>query len=393
MKRAASIVALLLSVGLLTGCWDRVEINDIAFVSGSAVDLEEGKYRATVQIPLPSQMGGAGSQGGGGGTTGAKSWYIESEVGDTIRLANSIQQTRLSRRLYFAHRRVVLFGEAMNRAGISTALDLFARIPQNRLTSYLVAAKGKAHEVLTTDVPIEQTPSEMIRELTAAIMKNPPTILTAGAMLVTDGVDLVLPAVQKKTLDVNNGDAKETLELSSLALFKGDQLAGFVEGEETSSLLWMMNEASNPQLSVEPPGGGKIALQFAIADSKIKPKVQEDQIELQIEVRGRGTIVENDSRFDPLAYDNLSELERLAEQKVEDQVDKLISKLQDMGCDPLGVGLLLSREQPHVWKGLSERWAQVYPRMKVVVVPIIHIEHLGPLNDPFSVKEVGQNDG
>ena len=67
-----------------TGCWDRTETNDIAFVLTSSVDLEEdGKYRVAYMLPLPGSMGGA--SGGGGGTAGGKSYYIDSEVGTTLR--------------------------------------------------------------------------------------------------------------------------------------------------------------------------------------------------------------------------------------------------------------------------------------------------------------------
>ena len=48
------------STTLLTGCWDRTETNDIAFVATSSVDLEDdGKYRVRLYVPLPGSMGGA----------------------------------------------------------------------------------------------------------------------------------------------------------------------------------------------------------------------------------------------------------------------------------------------------------------------------------------------
>ena len=81
----------------LTGCWDRTETNDIAFVLTSSVDLEDdGRYRVTYMLPLPGSMGGA--SGGGGGTAGGKSYYIDSEVGTTIRDAISKLQIRMARR-------------------------------------------------------------------------------------------------------------------------------------------------------------------------------------------------------------------------------------------------------------------------------------------------------
>ncbi|TXK73213.1 Ger(x)C family spore germination protein, partial [Paenibacillus sp. N3.4] len=45
-------------MSLLTGCWDRTETNDIAFVLTSAIDLEDdGRYRISYMLPLPGSMG------------------------------------------------------------------------------------------------------------------------------------------------------------------------------------------------------------------------------------------------------------------------------------------------------------------------------------------------
>ena len=70
MKAGKSKLALLccclITMGMLCGCWDRVEINDVAFVTGSSFDKINDKFVSTVQIALPSQLGGTGSEGGGG---------------------------------------------------------------------------------------------------------------------------------------------------------------------------------------------------------------------------------------------------------------------------------------------------------------------------------------
>ena len=40
---------------VITGCWDRIEINDIGFVMGTGLDLmKDGNIRATLQISVPS---------------------------------------------------------------------------------------------------------------------------------------------------------------------------------------------------------------------------------------------------------------------------------------------------------------------------------------------------
>ncbi|WKL04167.1 hypothetical protein Q0F98_13830 [Paenibacillus amylolyticus] len=70
IRKFHAALMLLLCTLFIAGCWDRKEINDIAFVIGVAVDKEDDNYRSSLQIALPGQSGTTGSSGGGGGTRG-----------------------------------------------------------------------------------------------------------------------------------------------------------------------------------------------------------------------------------------------------------------------------------------------------------------------------------
>lgn len=65
LTKYRAVISLILCTSLLTGCWDREEINDVAFVIGIAADKEGDEYRSSLQIALPGQSGASGSEGGG----------------------------------------------------------------------------------------------------------------------------------------------------------------------------------------------------------------------------------------------------------------------------------------------------------------------------------------
>lgn len=58
------IMLLLLSSILLSGCWDRTEINDLAIVLATGVDYKDGQAQLTAQIFIP-RKGSGGSESGG----------------------------------------------------------------------------------------------------------------------------------------------------------------------------------------------------------------------------------------------------------------------------------------------------------------------------------------
>ena len=56
LKFFKQIPILMILLLFLTGCWDEVEIEERAFVSGVAVDLAEEQSSSTTKIELTSQL-------------------------------------------------------------------------------------------------------------------------------------------------------------------------------------------------------------------------------------------------------------------------------------------------------------------------------------------------
>src|SRR4051812_18944723 len=92
---------------LLTGCWSRVEVNDLAIVSMMAIDqAEDGNLRLWLHVVVPAKAGGppGASPGGGGGLP----FITLSATGRSILEASKQIQIQTSRRLFWAHMRVIL---------------------------------------------------------------------------------------------------------------------------------------------------------------------------------------------------------------------------------------------------------------------------------------------
>lgn len=62
MWRKFLCILLIISLTLLTGCWSRKELNDLALVMALGIDLDPGGYAVTVQVMNPGE---AGNQKGG----------------------------------------------------------------------------------------------------------------------------------------------------------------------------------------------------------------------------------------------------------------------------------------------------------------------------------------
>ncbi|CAM4507591.1 Ger(x)C family spore germination protein [Paenibacillus macerans] len=390
-KTPCFLLTLVLLPLLLTGCWDRIEVNDIAFVLGSSIDKENGLIRSTVQIALPSQLGGAGSEGGGGGTSGSKTFLMLSKTAPTVYTANKEMQTSLSRVLNYSHRRVTLYGEEFARTGIGEQIDTFARFPQNRLTTYIVVTRGPAYKVLGADAPIEQVPAEMIREIAKSGMKSAMSVQKLSNQLLTEGIDPAIPAVTLgESAPDKVGDGQSLVRLDGLGVLRTDKLVGFLDTDDGAMALLAMNEAIDPKVSVRYEGGNPdqmITVSLNETNSKIRTRLKNSQIVADIYIQAKGLLVENTSNVN-LESTMMGKLEKQCNDFVAERVREVANKvLKEYRSDIFGIGNSFHNAYPAEWAKVHNRWNDVLPEVEVRVHSHVHLENTGELINSLGVRE------
>ena len=109
LKQLTILISLLL---FLAGCWDEIEIEQRAFVSGVAVDLAEEQSSSKTKIELTSQFivpENLGTSSGGGGSGPA--YRNLTKTGETIFDTNREMLKEASRKIDVTHLNIVLFSE------------------------------------------------------------------------------------------------------------------------------------------------------------------------------------------------------------------------------------------------------------------------------------------
>lgn len=125
-KHWCRFAVLLVFITMLTGCWDRRELEERTSVLAVAVDIVEGRedlYKMTVQIPIPIKIAGSSGQGGGGNSDAVK---IMSVTGRTVTDAANNLQLRLNQKLFLGHTRVLAISEEVAKEGFRTSWTAIA---------------------------------------------------------------------------------------------------------------------------------------------------------------------------------------------------------------------------------------------------------------------------
>lgn len=169
MKKQLIVLLIILFLSsLLTGCWDRREINELTFVVLAGVDREEnGDIKLTIEIPTAATLQGmVGGGAGGGGGGGAESPVIIVEsTGRTIFDAIRNAATFTTPPLFWAHLRAIIFSEEVAQDGIAKYMDFFARDSELRGTVWVLVAQGKAGDVVKNRNKYTQLAGEYVEQL------------------------------------------------------------------------------------------------------------------------------------------------------------------------------------------------------------------------------------
>lgn len=365
-RRMQRVILSLLCLLVLPGCWDRTEINDMAFILVSALDLEaNNKIRYSVMVPLPGQMGGA--SGGGGGTAGEKSYYIDSEVGSTYREAQMKMQRRMSRRMFLAHRRTILVGEELAKKGISEFFDPTPRSPESRMSTYLIVTKGYAYKMMQSNPRFERFPSEAIRELVKARYVADMNFKDFGLALSIPGSDPVAVYMDVTDSQKSEKSSKE-VELKGYAQFKRDKFVGTYEDMAANGLSWLRNQHVLANITVHVEQQHLMNLKLYGVKSRVDVSLGQDALNFKIHVNVRAKLTENRSYYDLSQTQNLLKVEQATSDYVKKSIQTIIARMTKSQTDSAQLGTMVWRSYPNEWKKQYEKnWPEGLKKAKFTI--------------------------
>ncbi|MFF2093970.1 Ger(x)C family spore germination protein [Paenibacillus sp. NPDC058174] len=367
---------------ILCGCWDRTEINDLAFVTATAMDLsDDGNILCSLQVAIPSSTEG----GNRGGVKDNQFFIISAEGKDGNEIHRKLQK-KSSRILFFSHRSVIFISEHLARHGIDDVLDIFTHDPKYRLKTYIMIVKGgEGRDILKMKYPFKQVSIEAVKEMEISGQDLAVTLRDFYMTYASEGVHPVIGAIEP---DMYSKDTdKEIYNFAGAGVFKDFKLLGLLNEKETLGLLWVTNQLKAGRITAKLPHGGEVGLVLNHADRKIITKNSNDFVHFKILLEGQGSLAENTSSLDINEPGNLnvikSALESAAKKQVQDFLIKIQKKYQ---VDSVGFGQELYKNNPKKWAVLKNQWDSRFPEADISVEVNLTIKGAGMIHSSFDMK-------
>jgi spore germination protein KC len=385
MKTTRILLILAMSIFLLSGCWNRIEINDIAIVTAVGLDLEDDKIRLSLQVAVPSKLGPTS------GTTGSgeNSTFMISDTGDTLSEAYRHLQGKLSRRIFFSHSRVLIIGEELAKKGVSHILDFYSRFHEPRMNSYIMFSKGKAFEIIKNKPTLESVTAEETRELTKLSVGLSVNIKEFLDMLLTEGLEPVAPQFASKPMEVGgsagnagNAGTDTTQAIIGAAVFKGDKLVGWMNDSQTRGILWLRDEMELGVITVKVPeekGGGYISTNIIRTETEIVPTIKNGEIKIAVNTTSEMNVMENASELNLDDSKNIDKLQVELEQDVKGRIQQVLDKAKDeLGSDIFGFGEAVYKKYPKQWNDKYKKdWNERFTELEVSIHPTVYVRRIG----------------
>jgi spore germination protein KC len=375
----AGLALLLACVSLVaSGCWNRREIESLAFVNAAGIDVDpaSGLITLSTHIVRPEMLGEHGQE--------QRPYSRLTSTGRTVFEAarNAIQQSPA--KLFWAHNNVVIIGEATARQGIALILDFLERDGETRHDVLVVVARGAtAAEMLEAEYETKPLFGTGLRQhlITARGALSTSVAPDLHAMLVTlsgKGAEPVAARIELPAKPPGGDTAAEASGASArlpiiggAAVFSRDRLVGWLEPLEVRGVLWLKGEVRSGLLVIPDPWqeGRHIGLELARSRSKVKMTMDGDLIRAYLAIEAHAYLGDVQAPLDPLGQSDFERAVQTAfEHEIRAEVVSALERCQrELRSDVFGLGSMLHRQNPSLWRQVEGRWGQLFPAAEVEI--------------------------
>lgn len=414
---------------LSSGCFDRIELNELAIADIMAIDrTEDGLLKVSLQFVVPSELTNPGGVGAGSGLRDP--FYVLETTGKTLPEALSLLQAKLPRRLFTSHIRVVVLGEELARAGIQPVFDSLTRMREVRISADVVVTQGEGATLLRAAPRLGRLPVLALTNILHQQIVPARSIREVAIALAAEGMDPFLPAVglvRRIETELEPGARAQEFEITGVGIFRGDRLVGFAPLDLARGLAWLVGEMpfaaatiewppnqgepspqlertdlSPPEAAIEreaPPGTGpgspgsglerpnQITPLIVRSRTRHRTAIEDGQVVVYVDARAIDDIVANQAGLDLTDPDVIPQLQEALSASIEQRIRAMLRLAQEeLNADVFGFGALIRRNHPKVWKQLRRDWHAYFRQLPVRISVEVEVRRTGLTNNPATFR-------
>lgn len=391
----------------LSGCWNYTDVDNNFVVMGAVVtkDKETNEYTLTTEIAKSI-----------GGTEIQIVTRIESANGKTIFEASRDAIKKVGAKLYWGHAMVFIISESIAKDGIADIMSFIREQKEIRSDIFILIAEDESADKIFEFIdPIHDNISQHIHDLLESYeasgeFRKTPSFKVLRELASTK-VSLMLPIlkmIEKESSKKNNSSKKDgddsqssetddkekeiekILLVHDTAVFKGDKMVGSLD-ETNSKNAFILKKDITKNYIISIGETKKIptcTIEIIKSNLKMKPIIENDELNMQIDLELTGDIVELHSIVDFITDEKVEELEIAFEELIYQELKNVTMIVQKQYCsDIFGFAGIIHRKEPSFWKENSLNWYNLYKEMQITINTSVDITSSSLSMNPVKVGE------
>lgn len=389
IKNIKKLIPVLLVICLLSGCWDKVEIDRRSFVLTLGIDAGEEISKVkdlkklkpdepftdnnmkvlniTYAFPDISQLSPEK-----GGVAEDKSINVDAySMEDAFSKATS----RSSREISFGHSKLILFGTGLFAYPdvAKEVLDYLQRQPAVNRNTLVVIAEGKVEDYIKNKTLTEKNIQGYISGLVENSDRNSsiiPLDLNEFLQNLSETGNAIMPLLSKE-------EGNKGLQLLGSGIIKNYEFKGTLSPTETSNVKMVRGKLKGGKKVIY-KDGHPIDFEIDGMERKIKVTGEDNKLIFNIDINLEGEIKGYYLKEEIYSENVLEEIENNFNKALKEEMETTVKMIQGKyGVDVFGLSNYVQRYHPKVWNKIKDNWEEAFVNSVVKVDIKCHIRRIG----------------
>lgn len=388
-KKCLVIMLILLTI-CMTGCWDKVEIDQKAFASVIGVDagkdigkekqLKEinssasftgsklDKIKVTYAFPDISKLGPEK-----GGTAVDKTMSI-----DAYSMQDSIDKivNKSSRNLSFGHLKLIVLNTSIldYSSTFKEVIDYLQRQPAINRMIYIVFSEDKSEEILKFKPNMEKSVENYI----IGILENNKKNNTSSPLTLNEFLEETSQNSTALVPVINIDKKSKDLKISKVAVIKDDKIKGYISTEQANNIQLINKKFKGGTRTIIRDGS---PLDYSIENNERKIKIRDKKkLSFDIKLNLEGQIKGHNIDKQISSKGDINKIEEDLNKAITQDIKEIIRISQtEYNTDILDLGGFIHKYHPKLWKEIKGNWNELYKTVDINVTADTKVRRIGAI--------------
>lgn len=353
----------------ICGCQNEKEINNLSIVNAIGIDIEDDKYKVTIQILDINKTNNDEQEK-------LNKTITYTAVGNNISEALNNITLKSPKTLYLGHLELLIISENLAKSNIDKITDYFLRNSNVSKNFTMLTCLGSTPEdilkVLENDssYPTGNILGSIEISSTSEGISNNVKFIKFMQDLVSEGKNPIVPTIKKTDED--------KLVIDNIGIFKDKKLIGYLNGNQNIAFNFITDNIKSTTINYKCDENNYIGINITKSNTDIKSVIKNNEPLIYLNVVVNAEIMEVNCSN---GIDNLENVRKEIGNKIKKLINNVIKTTkEDYQSDIFGFGKNIYQNHLSYWNKVKKDWEkEYYPNLKVTTNVEVKLNNQGSI--------------